>query len=646
MSAQDFWTEFGNQTTLEGSCEGTNLASEVLQYYGIPCNGSFGGGLNNLDIKHMDAIQVIKLSLLQASGTGGGIKEIIMGSDGTVSAKSIGTGSAGVGNTYYEIQSGSYLEPCGGVMVIGGLPISERKPVVWKPIWGESKQIFDTTLLNNEHCLIKDFSLQATIVFNDPHLDSAYEDGIDNLYEITSSNPYDHILGYAVYMSAPSADSSVSIKKEDSAQILLPLDISAGLGTFFVRPELSEFQALNPECYMGGSQPEPTSGVKVNIPDILRFTDSRNVEIDKFRSLDNVYVIGVEIADMRGIPPSKLEAVNFNPEPGSATLTIKIIKTFAQCFKLSRGTHYVVGCVEGITPAEPYVIFANNSRRLDPVEIKSDAVTSFIITSDSVWTNNDTYVGEGWILPTESTKGILITSMFVSVTLDTPSIVIYSPDGTNNRAKTIADELVYDMAALISVEKDRPVAFNGSSIDMSLGMVDHDPTTIQTFDDTPYEQAIDAMQGGGMTLNLSFLDEAGCMELSGALQAYFGSGGGIETTYVCGPDADPELGSGGSGGGIVNSINYSYQDSSSYTISINCGPTILGDLAQIDGGPSPMRTEDISAVGTIIQDAGNHVNFKVKLEGYGILQAINLSHHILRVGDKVACAVHNNPVES
>ena len=234
----------------------------------------------------------------------------------------------------------------------------------------------------------------------------------------------------------------------------------------------------------------------------------------------------------------------------------------------------------------------------------------------------------------------------MSVTLDTPSIVIYSPDGTNNRAKTIADELIYDMAALVSEEKDKPVAFNGALIDMSVGMVDHDPTTSQSFDDTPYEKALDAMQGGGMALNLSFLDENGCIALSKALQSYFGSGGGIETTYVCGPSANPELGAGGSGGGVINSINYSYQDSSSYTISVNSGPVILGDLAQIDGGPSPMRTENVSSVGTILQDLGNHVNFKVKLDGYGIIQAINLSHHILRVGDRVSCVINNNPVES
>jgi hypothetical protein len=69
-------------------------------------------------------------------------------------------------------------------------------------------------------------------------------------------------------------------------------------------------------------------------------------------------------------------------------------------------------------------------------------------------------------------------------------------------------------------------------------------------------------------------------------------------------------------------------------------------MSQIEGGPSPMRSEDISAVGTIIQDMGNHVNFKVRMDGFGERIAVNLSRHILRVGDKVSCTVHNNPVES
>lgn len=641
--AQDFWTAYGDQSTVEGTCEGTNLASEVLTAYGIPCNGSFGGGLNNLDIKHMDAIQVIKLSLLEAAGTGGAIQELIMGADGTVTAKEIGSGSSNMNDVYYEIQSGSYIETCGGVMVTGGLPMAERKPVEWKAIWGESKEIYDTTLLYNEHCLIENFSLQATIVFNDPHLDSSFEDGIDNLYEITTDNPYDRILGYAVYMNSPLSDSSTSIRKEDTTTIMLPLPKQ--FGTFFKRPQPNALEAQNPECYVGASVPDATSGVKVEIPEKLRFTDVRGTEVDKLRSIENVYVIGLEIADMRGIPPDKPSSIQIAPPEGSAKLIIKITKTYAQCWKLARGTHYVLAS-DGSTPVQPHVIFANNARVDDPIFIDSKNDTPFIIADDSVWTNNNTFEGKGMILPTESTKGILVQSMFVSAILDSPSIVVFSPDGKGNKAKLIAESLQYDMAALVSVEKPRPVAFNGTIIDMSAGMADHDPTTTQSFDDTPYEQALDAMNGGGMSLNLSFLDENGCIELSRALQDYFGGGAGIETTYVCGPNADPELGASGPGGGVINSITYSYQDSSSYTISVNCGPRILGDFAQVDGGPSPMKDEDISAVGTVINDMGNNVNFKVKLDGFGVRTAINLSHHIIRCGDQVACSVHNNPVES
>ncbi len=646
MTAKDIWTDFGNQSIVAGTCAGVNVASEVLTSYGIPTNGVFGGGLNTLDISRMDAIQVIKLSLLEASMSGG-ILELVMGSDGTVSAKVIGSGGGNMGTTYCTIQSGTYIETCGGVMVIGGLPFAERKPIVWKSIWGKTKTIYDTSLLVNNHCLIKDFSTQATIVFNDPHLDSSFEDGIDNLYELTSKNPYDRILGYAIYIEAGSnSDANTSIKKEDTAKILLPLPNNFGT-SFLIRPEISDtLDALNPECYFNNTIPDITTGVELVIPDTLRFTDIRNNEVDKFKSVEDVYVIGMEIADIRGIPPDKPSSLDTNPAKGSGMPRIKITKTYAQCWKLSLGLEYVVGYTDTPTNKQVYIIFADNSRSMDPIKISSDQVTSFVISNDSVWTNNGTYKGEGMILPIGSTKGILVNSMFVSVILDTPSVVVFHPDGKGNRAKNIANDLVYDMAALVSVEKPRPVAFNGSAIDMSAGMVDHDPTTTQSFSDTPYELALDAMNGGGMTINLSFLDEQGCIALSQTLQSYFGSGSGIETTYICGPEAEPELGGAGPSGGIINSINYSYQDSSSYTISVNCGPTILGDFSQIDGGPSPMRTEDISAVGTIIEDAGNHVNFKVKLDGYGVRQAINLSHHIIRVGDQVACSVHNNPVES
>jgi len=68
-------------------------------------------------------------------------------------------------------------------------------------------------------------------------------------------------------------------------------------------------------------------------------------------------------------------------------------------------------------------------------------------------------------------------------------------------------------------------------------------------------------------------------------------------------------------------------------------------IVSVDGGPTPMMVEDVGAKGTIIQSAGDNINFKVAINGYGERWAICTTPQILRVGDIVQCSVHNNPVE-
>jgi hypothetical protein len=145
---------------------------------------------------------------------------------------------------------------------------------------------------------------------------------------------------------------------------------------------------------------------------------------------------------------------------------------------------------------------------------------------------------------------------------------------------------------------------------------------------------------------LSFLEEDETIRLSGELYDYMNSGDGIETTYICAPDSNPELGGIADNGGIVNSISYSYNDQGSYTISATSGPRLVGGLSQVDGGPTFKTSDSVSARGTVIQDMGNHVYYKVRIEGYGERIAICTCPDVIRVGDKVNCTVYNNPVES
>ena len=97
---------------------------------------------------------------------------------------------------------------------------------------------------------------------------------------------------------------------------------------------------------------------------------------------------------------------------------------------------------------------------------------------------------------------------------------------------------------------------------------------------------------------------------------------------------------------MVNAVRYNYTDSGSYTVSVTEGPKLIGNLNQVDGGPSAKMAENFGATGTVIDMAGDNIHFKLRIDGYGERWAINMTHRVLRKGDVVQCTVHNNPVEA
>jgi hypothetical protein len=652
-----FWSEFCDTTryvdvACEFSTEGS-LATKVLTSFGIPCTSTIGGTLDNIDIKQMDAIQVLKMSLLEASAISDPavIYEPVMGSDGVVDFKAVGRGATNsfIDEVYYDIQTGTYTEACTGVMIIGGKPLTVRKSLNWLPIWGTEGQyeIYETGYMFNS-CAKGDFNQYATIIYNDPHLVSEYEDGIENLYEITKDNPYDSIIGYAYYLSWPdwATDKEAIITRTDSAKILIKLETNS-VGTMNKRPHADAGFNEDPNCYEGmtGDEIDYEDGVLVPLPENFRFASVRGTTVDKFSGISGVYVLGREVSDLRGVPKTPLDA---DSPTGEFNVMVSLEKNYNEIFTLQVGSHYQVAYDND---KNPYIVFADNTRVTDPIKFPDGGSVDFIIHPDCIYSldGGTSESHTGVILPTGLTKGILVEEIYVGVELDTPAINIYHPDGWNNRALEIAESLEYLITPLVVVDAPPPIAVNGSEIDQTESKADHDPTTAQDFTDTPLELAHDSMSaGGGMTLTLSFLDLAGCEKLSGAIYNHLNSHtlGATESTYICGPDADPELGE-AAPNGIVNSITYSYQDSSAYTISVNGGPMLVGGLlSQLDGGPTMKATEAVSAKGTIIQDLGNHIHFKVHIDGFGDRVALNMVPAVLRVGDIVNVSVHNNPVEA
>lgn len=631
------WEAFGTGSQPEVDCGTTgSLAEVVCKTFGIICANVVGGSLPNVDIKHMNAMTVIKLSLLEEAAKSGKLYEPIITADGQIEFKEVGVGGT-ITDVYYTIQTYDYKEDCAGVMVTGGKPLPKRHVPKWSSIL-DSAQIFHTHAMAS-NCLKPHFDQYATIVYNDPHLDSAYEDGIKNLYEINKDNPYDKIIGYAWKLLPPEeATVDTSISLANSTEI--PLCVAKGeypdIGELVRLPTTGE--DLN--CWVGLGEEAPAGGgIAIDVPPKLRYDTTRGVINDKLLGVTQVYVIGYELNRCVGVPISDAEAVN-DPTEENTVLHVSCDNFTPTVYKLNEGVNYVVSYDGEGAEKIPRITFANNSRIYDMAKFGT-GVPYKVQPYCAMYDNRDS--GIDTILPTGGIAGVLVEEVWVVLSLDTPSINIVDPSG---KAVTIAEGLKVECCPLVVTEEPAPVAKDGGLIDLSEGILDHDPTTTQDLTDTALEKAISEMsEGPGLSLSLSFLEKESVAKLSGVLYSYMNNGNGLGTTYICGPDCDSKVGGNGLSGGIINNITYSYTDGGSYTISVTEGPKVLGGFEGISGDVYMKQTEEHSAQGTIIQDAGNHVDYKVRIDGFGDRYAINCCPHVLRVGDRVQVSVHNNPVE-
>jgi len=464
-------------------------------------------------------------------------------------------------------------------------------------------------------------------------------------------------------------DTVVNLAQEARIPIMLEkIDGYPDMGTLVPPPVYDKNPLDHPDCWVGGGDPvDFENGVKIEIPDKFRF-EAREVKdqngtvlesenIDKFKSVSAVYIIGIALDSMVSVPINNEAKIKDEPTSKDYEIYVYSSNVSTSIHRLKEGHDYAIAFEEEDGYKQPYVVFANNARQNDPCSYGNEQKFKVNPINEDLYKIIGSTETTRTLFPINGGSGLIVDEIYVVVELDTPSVTVYDPDGSNQKAFKIAEEMKLLVGALVLEDKPAPVGYatGGSAviIDQSQSIRDHDPTTVQDFTDTDYEKAMDQMQGNGLTAHFSFLDGDGNYEeserqvknLSKALYDYMNSGIGEETVYVCGPNCDPQLG-GSYVGGIVNEISYSYSDSSAYTISVTVGPRLVGNLAQVDGGAYMKMTEDVNAEGTVIDDLGTHVHYKVQIDGFGERLAINTTPNIIRVGDKVSCTIHNCPIES
>lgn len=677
--SDQLWENYGNvdllpldtAVTCQYSKTG-NLAYDVLQSFGIECSTpGVGGELKDVDIKRMDARTLINLSLIEYSALEGSyFYEAIADEDGGVEFVGIGDpagDSSFSGDIYYETQTGNFKDEAVAVMVIGGVPPAKRKPLTWKPIWGLNPARIYSMKDMFLNCHAENFSRYATIAFKDPHLDTGYNDGVDNMYDINDSNPWDRVVGWVKYKEPPKSLLTPYTDIKYSNQTQIPINIGGDapypdMGELQPLPTYNNKDIFDPACWSeAGAEVNVANGVIVEVPSDLRFETIRGTEIDRFIGITDVFLVGLDIDILMSIPNSDADAVD--PQtPENSTLLAHVNTVRKTTRRLTEGREYAVGYdgpEEG--PRTPYIVFVKDIRPNDNYSYGAETKFYFSPTCKYL----ETFPGEfgaeqtATIFPYSKTKGMIVNEIWVYAQLETPCIVIEDTstvpgESVSNRALDIAQNLKYYISPIVVEEKPAPVGFcNGAArlIDQK-PKYDHDPTTQQSLEDTEYELALDEMQGGGMTVTYSFLTDDSyetaedmVVEMSQILYDHMNSDV-VETTYTCGPNANPKLGRPGlDSGSVINSIVYSYSDQGSYTVSVTTGPKLIGNLAQVDGGPTEKMSEDLGATGTVIDSIGDGMTFKVRIDGFGDRWAISTTYEIIRIGDRVACSIHNCPIE-
>jgi hypothetical protein len=156
---------------------------------------------------------------------------------------------------------------------------------------------------------------------------------------------------------------------------------------------------------------------------------------------------------------------------------------------------------------------------------------------------------------------------------------------------------------------------------------------------------MNGLEKGDIKLTLPFLDEQGVIDVSKWLFDIISNDTGKQTTHILSPRSDPPiLGSAyGEHGGVINSIDYSYQDGSQYLITVNTGPKWIGSSGW-ETALYQHKTERVQMEGIVLAVAANNFTCTVKLEQLGVIECINNSRDILEQGDRVRVTIHNNPV--
>ncbi len=602
----------------DGSC-GSNVAVSVLSAHGIPIIGDVParGRLCGIDINNMPAADAINLSVAE-NMVDGKFYEVYCDADGFAYFTQIYPNPPQVTLDVRTCIPTSNIDQTVELVIVRGYdppPVREFKDFV-------SLEWIETDSLSNYVTYCQDFKTEAWRSYKDPVLETSYKDGVENLYELEE---FESLIGYVIDFDG---SSDPTIKYSFSGTTIKNVEITTGA--------TSAFRGNIEVCNEGGQGSVAYTGFSYNLGN-YEAIDKFGESWPQFLGVQGVYAVAYEVTSLVSNPGATgavQSSLHYN------------IKNKPKFISLpSSNWHWELdGTGGGVV-------------KIYQTAIPNDPLTDILNTSF----NNVTYTYEGINTVHEGQPGgifmghmggswfTLIKTLWAAVELDRPSVHVNDPAGN---AVSLANALEVRYQPIVVTDAPAPVAYNmgGNSalVDHTKDLYDSDPSTVQTVPSS----LVGSMAwlqtqtvGKSVDVSLPFATANQCKEVAAVI--YNGNNENI-TSYniVCGPESEPVLGAAVPGfEGRINRISESFQDSSSYTINVNIGPTFVGTKGW-NNGIWQRKTENVSRQGIVTHSSGDGTNYRVKIQGLGVYHAINKTLAAYNPGEKVSCTIYNNPVEA
>jgi len=618
--------------TNDGSCN-ENVAVMVLESFGIPIVGSHPprGNLCMCDINNMSAIDAINLSLLENAANREFI-ECYMNADGFAYFQEVYPNPPSVSLDIRMCVPTSSIEQRADLVIVRGY---KKPPVREFKAWEELDWDAEIECLNDfvqTSCTY--FVTEAWRSYKDPILETSYMDGVDNLYDIQA---FESLVGYAIRFNG---DTDLNIKYSFNNSTLKNVPITLGTA-------INGSQIAGCNDITGGLETVNFSGWSTSL-DRYMGTDRYGDPWPLFMSVQAVYMYGYAVKDF-GTMPGSSDMAGYHPFSGGTTTWVHLEDKPKLVTLPTTNWHWDLES-DGTPLLKIYYSYDTSFTGLGSdswiASTLTDGASDIVVAVGGDSTNGGGSIVQGVsIIPLiNGSMGFGALKIFAVVEIDRPSVHVNSPYGN---AKTLLTTLEIAYQPIIVTDEPEPVAytFGGSAtlVDHTLDLYDSDPATLQT-PPSLLEGSLSWLQtqtnGTTIDVALPFADENDCLALA---ETMFELQNEEINSYniVCGPDDEPLLGAKVEGyEGRINSITYSYQDGQSYNINVNIGSTFMG-LRGGGGGLWYKKAENVTRDGKIVWVSGNSIDYRVFVQGFGVVNAINMCLDNHCVGDVVSISIYN-----